>query len=135
MPPNIQVQDSAIDLVSASSSEKLVHYKMVDGREHYKVWLFLTGPRVPFVDVVTYTLHPSFDQPVREVPRTAANPNCTLILWTWGTFEVKVQVRGKQGELAEFTHTMRYDDDFELPGVKFVDDEPPKEKMRMSMRK
>ena len=126
MPPNVQVRDSALDPAMGADGKKVVHYKVAEGREQYKVWLSLAGPRVPFVDQVIYTLHPSFRQPRREVVRTASNPNCTLLLWTWGIFDVTVQLRGKKGELAEFVHTMQYDKDFNDAAVSFIEEAPEK---------
>lgn len=121
LPPNVQVLDSALDPALSSGKERVIRYKSVGGREHYRVWLYLAGPRLPFVDRATYILHPSFNPPVHEVARTPANPNCTLLVWTWGIFDVTVVLHGKKGETAELVHTMRYDKDFQSKGVSFAE--------------
>lgn len=40
----------------------------------------------PIVNKITYHLHETFPNPVREVFRTDANPNCKLVTWAWGKF-------------------------------------------------
>lgn len=110
----ITVVDTAFDPrnAPASTDERAVIFKKVGDRDFYKVWLYLDGPDVPFVQAVTYELHPSFRQRIHTVSRTAANQDCTLIIWTWGTFEVKATVRTKSNGVAELTHMLSYDRDF-----------------------
>ena len=91
MRPNFDY--SSIDLVIKSTAvdpqsgkEKNVYYYKRGNTTFYKVWIYLEGNDLPYVDYVTYFLHPTFPDPERRIDRTSANQNCTLITWTWGTF-------------------------------------------------
>ncbi|MBX3587797.1 MAG: pYEATS domain-containing protein [Ramlibacter sp.] len=122
---NFTVLDSAVDpaLVYPAGAKRPVHYRSDGKRDHYKVWIYLAGGRVPFVESVTYRLHPSFGEPVHRVARTPANPNCSLMIWTWGVFEVHATIREKSGQVTEQTHLLSYDREFKQPGIVFVRDE------------
>lgn len=78
------------------------------GNLRYKVWLYLNGPGLPYVRTVTYTLHPTFPDPVRRVARTPSNPYCALTIWTWGLFNVRADVVDKAGHRHVLEHMMRY---------------------------
>jgi hypothetical protein len=93
---NIAVKDTALD-PSLAPDKARVHVRKKDGKNHYKVWIYLEGPDVPYIESVTYTLHSTFKNPVRLVPRSLSNPNCTLAIWTWGAFLVKATIVDKQG--------------------------------------
>ncbi|MGC2235164.1 MAG: pYEATS domain-containing protein [Pyrinomonadaceae bacterium] len=85
-----------------------VHYYERDGTFNYQVWLFLAGNDLPFVDKVTYQLHESFDEPFRTVNRTPANPDCRLVIWTWGIFQVNANIYDKNNRLYVLTHQLNY---------------------------
>lgn len=118
----ITIVDTAIDPKTTSdhASPRQVRYQKAGGRDLYKVWIYLDGPDVPFVQAAIYELHPSFAQRVHSVSRTVANPSCALIIWTWGIFEVKATLRMKSGESVELTHKLTYDREFAKEGVTFV---------------
>jgi hypothetical protein len=42
----------------------------------YRVFLFLAGRDLPYVEAATYVLHPTFPEPRRSVRRTPTNPGC-----------------------------------------------------------
>lgn len=118
----ITVVDTAIDpnLAPDASGARVVRFQRAGDRDLYKVWIYLDGPDVPFVQAAIYELHPSFAQRVHSVSRTVANPSCALIIWTWGIFDVKVTLRMKSGEAVELTHKLTYDREFANKKVAFV---------------
>jgi transcription initiation factor IIF auxiliary subunit len=85
-----------------------VRFNKSDETHLYKVWLFLSGNDLPFVDVVTYQLHESFKEPLRNVSRSPSNPDCRLVIWTWGIFQVNATIYDKSGRLYTLTHQLNY---------------------------
>ena len=69
---NLRVFDTAVD---PTAEEKIVYYRPGADRPLYRVWIYVDGPDLPFVDSVTYRLHPTFKEPERTVPRTTV-PYC-----------------------------------------------------------
>ena len=118
----ITIVDTAIDPSTASDPARAreVRFQNAGGKDLYKVWIYLDGPDVPFVQAAIYELHPSFAKRVHTVSRTVANPSCALIIWTWGIFDVKATLRMKSGEAVELTHKLTYDREFEKKGTTFV---------------
>lgn len=74
----------------------------------YKVWIFLSGEDLDLVESVTYTLHKSFNNPIKKINRSLSNLECSLIIWTWGVFQVNVIVKDKFGGFYEFSHNLNY---------------------------
>ena len=74
----------------------------------YKVWFFLVGIDLPFIDFVNYHLHETFPEPVRRVQRTVGNPNCILEIWTWGIFPVIVDIVDKSGRTYRLERQLTY---------------------------
>src|SRR5258706_6577112 len=103
----VEVKDSAYD--PDATEQKILVRKGTDGRTLFRVFLFLAGPDLPFVESVTYILHPTFPDPSRTVPRTPSNPNCKLEIWTWGGFDVNAVIVDKSGFSFRLTHTLQYD--------------------------
>jgi len=75
---------------------------------YYKVWLYLDGYDLPYVDSVTYTLDSSFSEPNQTVRRTLTNPNCQLTIWTWGLFTVVATIIDKKGYKYQVSHQLSY---------------------------
>lgn len=75
----------------------------------YKVWLFVTGNHLPFVEKVTYQLHETFSEPVQTARRTLRNPNCQLVIWTWGVFMVNATVLDKSGRTFVLNHELDFE--------------------------
>lgn len=109
---------------SRSALPTILYDESVPDRPRYKVWLYVDGPDLPYVQNVIYTLHHTFPDPVRSVPRSASNPYCALAIWTWGLFDVVAQVEDKSGGLHMLEHTMRYDQDLKRSGVHYKRTEP-----------
>ena len=83
--------------------------KAESDRPLYRVYLFLEGPDLPFVESVTYRLHPTFQVRNRTVRRSPSNPGCELKIWTWGVFEIEVRVKDRSGVIHRFRHDLTYD--------------------------
>jgi hypothetical protein len=106
---NVFVRDSVFNPNLSPSAPRKVHVREgKDGRPLYKVWLYLEGNDLPFVRGVVYRLHESFSDPVRLVPRSPSNPNCQLVIWTWGVFVVGAEIQDKKGYVYEVSHTLSY---------------------------
>ncbi len=116
---DIDVSDSVFDPRTRS---KVIQFREPNGRSAalYRVHLFLTGEDLPYVKRATYTLHPTFADRVRVVERTVQNPNCLLQIWTWGLFEVRVDVEDKFDNVTVLTHDLTYGREIEAtPAEKF----------------
>lgn len=108
---DIEVKDTVLDPnLQLSDPSREIHYRQ-EGEDtyYYKVWLYLEGHDLPYVDSVTYTLDETFPNPSRTVRRTPSNPNCQLVIWTWKLFTVKVTIVDKKGSIYEVTHELSYD--------------------------
>lgn len=131
-PLNIEVRDSAFDpdkygldpfdFKAPPSVTRIVHVRQSgsEAKPNYKIWLYLVGNDVPYVETVTYTLHATFDEPVRTVRRSLANPQCQLVIWTWGLFEVKATIKDKRGGHYELRHKLTYGKQLRLPNIESV---------------
>lgn len=103
------------DTVIQSSIEDKILQKEIryfqgdDEKYRYCVSIFLDGPDVIYVEKVKYILHQTFKQRERTVSRTFTNPNCSLVIWTWGTFEIPVTIFLKSGETIETSHYLTFD--------------------------
>lgn len=106
---NVQVKDTVFDPNLSPSAQKKVHVRKEGKTTYYKVWLYLEGDDVPLVDNVTYTLHETFRNPERKVRLTPSNPNCQLVIWTWGIFTVTAKIMDKRGQTFEVLHRLTYD--------------------------
>ncbi len=113
----VDVKDSAFD-PDATGHTILVRNKSAD-QPLYRVFLYLDGPDLPFVDSVQYELHPTFTNPTRTVSRTPANPRCKLEIWTWGLFQVTATIRDRKGRTHVRYRDLQYDKEFQAEGVKF----------------
>ena len=101
----IKIQDSVFDPFTL---EKKVYLRKVGESTIYKVWLFLEGEDLPYVESLKYKLHSTFKKPVRVVYRTPSNQNCSHIIWTWGIFIVRASIFDKRGIKYEIEHKLEY---------------------------
>jgi hypothetical protein len=130
----IEVRDSVLDPNLPPNSPKKAHWSEgADGRPRYKVWIYLVGDDLPYVSSVTYTLHPTFADPVQQVSRTPANPNCQLVIWTWGLFDVKATIVDKMSNVYEVMYSLSYDKQLAQSDIEYVREEetlPPSRQPR-----
>lgn len=114
---DIQIVDSIFDPSGGSDAvNKIARTLDSGGRTHYKVWIYASGNDLPYVDYIVYTLHPTFKQRVHKIRRSPSNPDCRLVIWTWGIFDVQARIVDKQGKPYEIIHSLAYDSQFD--GVK-----------------
>ncbi len=88
---------------------KVRYQEREGGTRLYRVFLYLEGNGLPFVESVTYRLHPTFPHPELAVARSPANPRCKLEIWTWGTFQATAVIRDKRGGTAEVAAWLGWD--------------------------
>lgn len=117
---NIRIVDSIFD-PNSRDQNVVNYYKGSDNRVRYKVWIFLEGRDSYYVDSVIYRLHCTFSDPVRKVKRSIANPNCCLVIWTWGVFELTTEIILKTDEKIHASHQMSYNEQLLKRDLKFVE--------------
>jgi transcription initiation factor IIF auxiliary subunit len=116
MVPELEVRDSLRD---PDAPDQTAQWRNPDSdKPVYRVFLYLDGLKLPYVNAVTYVLHPTFKEPTRQVFRTLSNPRCKLQLWTWGLFRVQAIVTDRDGNMFTLTHDLQYDKEF--PEVTFA---------------
>jgi transcription initiation factor IIF auxiliary subunit len=106
---NIEIKDTVFDPNLPRSSRNKVQIREEKGTTYYKVWLYLEGEDLPYVESVTYSLHETFRNPNRTVRRTPSNPNCQLVIWTWGVFTVGARIVDKRDLTYELSQRLEYD--------------------------
>lgn len=108
---DVAIQDTPFD---PSSNDRLVQTRAGEsGQPLYRVFISLVGRDLPFVKKITYYLHESVTEPVRTVVRSPENPDCRLVAWLWGTFEVRAQVEDLKGGVHNLVHGLEYDKYFD----------------------
>lgn len=118
---NIVIKDSLLDPNGQSLKSKAYFKSPKEGRELYKVHIYLEGRDLPFVKEVKYILHKSFRNPVVKVPRTLDNQNCMLTIWTWGIFTVKAEIEDVNGQILRLEHYLNYGDQINQPEIEFIE--------------
>lgn len=88
---------------------------------HYHIWMYLEGVDLIYVKKVTYVLHSSFRNNVREIYNTPQTPNFMLDFWTWGIFQVLIIIEDKFGDTHQYNHRLTYDQYFRRIGYKIND--------------
>ena len=121
---DIEVRDTVFDPDLRRSNSKVLLRKG-ERTIKFRVFLYLEGYDLPYIESVTYTLHESFRKPNRTVRRTSSNPNCKLAIWTWGVFLVKATVVDIKGFSYTLEHQLTYDRDLPTAGDKYVYEEEP----------
>jgi transcription initiation factor IIF auxiliary subunit len=76
-----------------------------DRRWNWSVWL--TGPSAELdqIDHVTYTLHPTFPNPVREIHTRRGG--FRLKSSGWGEFTIYIDIARKDGEILQLNHDLK----------------------------
>jgi len=121
---DVEVRDSVFDPDVARSNAKVLLRKG-ERTVKFRVYLYLAGYDLPYIESVTYTLHESFRRPNRTVRRTSSNPNCKLAIWTWGVFLVKATVVDIKGFSFTLEHRLTYDQELPPEGDKYVYEDQP----------
>ena len=100
----VQILDSVYDPDGGDNKILKKHNKL------YRVFVYLDGFDIPSVQSVTYQL-PSkdFKNSRHHINRTPSNPTCKLIVWTWGTFVVRAQVKDLEGRTYKISHQLIWD--------------------------
>jgi len=115
---SIEIKDSVLD---PDSTIRVAQVRNPDDpKALYRVFLYLDGIGLYNVRSVVYVLHPSFNEPARQIYRTADNPRCKLEMWTWGLFRVQAVVTDRDGNTFTLAHDLQYNKEFSAPDVKFV---------------
>jgi hypothetical protein len=110
----IRIVDTPFDPDSESLAIEVDHAR---SPAVYKIWVYLEGPDLPFVDKVTYHLHSSFRNPTKVVRRTPSNTDCRLVLRTWGIFTIDTEIELQNGNIYELSHRLSYNEMFDRPGI------------------
>jgi transcription initiation factor IIF auxiliary subunit len=85
------------------------------GKLYFRVRIFLEGPDLKKIDKVIYTLHPTFPKPRREISN---GRNFELTIWTWGFFNLSVEIFSKDGGLDEREIHLDYSNDIQIAKTK-----------------
>ena len=118
---NIQVKDTLFDPNVPSDIERKVHVRREENDTfYYKVWIYLEGNDLPYVDYVTFTLDTTFPDPVRVISRSPSNPNCQLVIWTWKIFTLKAVITDKRGYSYEVEQRLTYDKEMPTDPGRYV---------------
>lgn len=93
-----------------------------EGNDRWNWQMWLSGPaeELDQIDHVTYTLHPSFPNPVREV---SSRENGFLLKSNgWGEFRIYIDILGKDGRSDKRSHALKLEPPLETDTA---DAEPP----------
>ena len=117
---SIIIRDSLFD--PSTRDETIVHYfKGADDTIRYKVWISLEGRDTFYVDHVTYRLHETFSDPIKKIKRTITNPHCSMAIWTWGVFDIGINIVLKTGEVISTSHYLSFDRQLKVKGLRFIE--------------
>lgn len=105
---DIEVRDTVLD-PDVAPSNATVLLRKEERTVEFRVYLYLEGYDLPYIESVTYTLHQSMSRPNRTVRRTPSNPNCKLAIWTSGVFVVKATIVDVRGSSFTLEHRLTYD--------------------------
>jgi len=116
--PNIQIVTEAVDPV-----KRCVYYtRNSEGRQVFKIWVYVTGPEISRVKSVKYSMHETFEHP--EHVSTDPSRGFEMILWSWGRFVMPITVTTTDGNeyLIMYPFTFRaLLEDAQRRGVRFID--------------
>jgi hypothetical protein len=86
-----------------------VRKKADSGKLYFKVYLFITGQDLPFVDKIVYKLHPTFKKNMVTSKPHSGNSYGSISIWTWGLFELTAEVKLRNGKEFTLKHQLNYD--------------------------
>ena len=116
-PLKLDVVDSVFD---PESDDGVIQKKTVEGKDLYRVFLYLKGLDLPLVQSVVYYLHPTFRPQTHRIRRSPQNPTGKLVIWTWGTFVVRAEIEDVEGVVTTVTHQLTWDTQVDLRKVQIV---------------
>jgi len=105
---DLSARDSVLDPYDSSDDRPVFVRVRVGQKPRYRVHIYLEGPSLPYVERVTYILHPSFRNRERVRQRSMTNPNAKLTIWTWGVFSLQAWVEDRWGAVYEFHYSLTY---------------------------
>ena len=105
---DLRVVDTVLGPPEEKDGPRTVRARLKEGTRYYQVRIYLEGNDLPFVESVTYHLHPTFRDPHRTVERSSANPSCEIVVLTWGIFDLVAEIRDKSGRVYDLEHAMQY---------------------------
>lgn len=128
---NIEVKDSLFDPDLPKSLASVVNVHSLrtgtatpaQGKKYYKVWLYLEGHDLPYLDRVTYTLHRSYTPPTLTLRRTPSNLRCKVAILASGVFKVKATLWDKRGFSRLVTHELSYTQELPTDPDRYINDE------------
>lgn len=77
-----------------------------DQRWRWSLWIEGSDDDLDRVESVTYTLHPTFPEPIRTVSDRGSK--FQLRCSGWGIFRIPVRVRLKDGKTIELAHQLQF---------------------------
>jgi hypothetical protein len=120
---DLEIVDTVLEPPIDGRGAPVVRVGKAGDTRFYRVRVFLEGNDLPFVRSVTYHLHESFPDPHRTVERSSANPSCEIVIWTWGIFDIRAEIRDREGSVYEVVQPMQYGEELRRVKVKVVNDE------------
>jgi transcription initiation factor IIF auxiliary subunit len=99
-----QAESTASSLSVGNDAQQL-------GKRLWRWTVFIEAPEdtLSQIQCVTYTLHETFPDPVREVcARGRGSRAFPLTVTGWGTFELQARVYFKDGRVQDLTHDLRF---------------------------
>lgn len=117
---DIYIKDSLFDPESIIKRDRNnIEEKLIGNIYYYKVWIYITGKDIVYVDNVRYTLHSSFgdNERIRIYDRKPSNQYCKFFIETFGVFDINVEIKLKNGRLLKKSHRLSYDRELEEFGL------------------
>lgn len=117
-PPNIQIATGAVE-----PATRCVYYtRDEEGRQVFKIRVYITGPDLARISSVKYSLHETFEDP--EHLSTDASNNFEMILWAWGRFAMPITITTNDGNEFEYMYPFTFRSQLEnaqRSGYRFID--------------
>lgn len=82
-----------------------------DGRWNWAIWLTGSAAELETIEQVTYTLHPSFPNPVRVI--RARRGGFRLQSNGWGEFKIYIDILFKNGTHTQLSHDLKLNEEIE----------------------
>ena len=121
---DVNIKDSILNpqesIIGASSNAHFKTNISKNDRTYYKVYIYLEGKDLPFVKRIKYKLHDTFRNPIRTIERTPNNPNCVLVIWTWGLFKIKAEIEDTIGNKFVVEHQLIYGQEINDENINWI---------------